>query len=135
MSDSGAPYHMRENPSDNVAPKGSKAEVPEGTTTIEIGSIQTSPAINYAAYKAIGKGLSSSARVTEDGRIVISLDMKKKLPDLPRDYANPVREYAIDKEDWHTAPPMSVVIMIVGSRGDVQPFIALGKKLKEHGHT
>ncbi|KAG8695793.1 hypothetical protein FRC09_008927 [Ceratobasidium sp. 395] len=135
MSDSDAPYHMREDPSDNVAPKDSKAEVPEGTTTIEIGSIQTNPAINYAAYKAIGKGLSSSARVTEDGRIVISLDMKKKLPDLPRDYANPVREYAIDKEDWHTAPPMSVVIMIVGSRGDVQPFIALGKKLKEHGHT
>ncbi|KAG9123607.1 hypothetical protein FRC07_014543 [Ceratobasidium sp. 392] len=135
MSDSDIPYHMREDAGDNVAPKDSKAEVPEGTTKIAIGSIQTSPAINYAAYKAMGKGLASSAEVTPDGRILISIDMKKKLPDLPRDYANPVREYAIDKEDWHTAPPMSVVIMIVGSRGDVQPFVALGKKLKEHGHT
>ncbi|KAG8746143.1 hypothetical protein FRC10_006009 [Ceratobasidium sp. 414] len=135
MSNSDIPYYMRDDPGDSVAPKDSEAEVPEGTVKIPIGSIQTNPAINYAAYKAIGKGLTSSAEVTQDGRIVISLDMKKKLPDLPRDYANPVREYAVDKEDWHTAPAMNVVIMIVGSRGDVQPFIALGKKLKEHGHT
>ena len=72
---------------------------------------------DYAAYKAIGKGLSSSAEVTPDGRIVISLDLKKKLPDLPKNYANPVREFAIDKSDWSGAPPMSIVIMIVGSRG------------------
>lgn len=51
-----------------------------------------------------------------DGRIAVSLDLKKKLPDLPKDYANPVREFAVD-EEWHTAPPMSIVIMIVGSRG------------------
>lgn len=32
-------------------------------------------------------------------------------------------------------PPMNVVIQIVGSRGDVQPFVALGKVLKEtYGH-
>lgn len=32
-------------------------------------------------------------------------------------------------------PPMNIVIQIVGSRGDVQPFVALGKNLKEkHGH-
>ncbi|KAI9024873.1 hypothetical protein DFJ74DRAFT_767403 [Hyaloraphidium curvatum] len=31
--------------------------------------------------------------------------------------------------------PLSIVIMIVGSRGDVQPFVALGKMLKEtYGH-
>ena len=32
-------------------------------------------------------------------------------------------------------PPMNIVIQIVGSRGDVQPFVALGKVLKEkYGH-
>jgi hypothetical protein len=31
--------------------------------------------------------------------------------------------------------PLSILIMIVGSRGDVQPFVALGKMLKEkYGH-
>ena len=29
-------------------------------------------------------------------------------------------------------PPLNVVIMVAGTRGDVQPFIALGLKLKVH---
>lgn len=32
-------------------------------------------------------------------------------------------------------PPLNIVIMVIGSRGDVQPFLKLGKVLKEqHGH-
>lgn len=32
-------------------------------------------------------------------------------------------------------PPLNVVIQVIGSRGDVQPFVALGKVLKEtYGH-
>ena len=32
-------------------------------------------------------------------------------------------------------PPLNLVIQIVGSRGDVQPFVALGKNLKgKYGH-
>lgn len=31
-------------------------------------------------------------------------------------------------------PPLNVVIHVVGSRGDVQPFVALGKVLKEKHH-
>ncbi|KAL8171817.1 hypothetical protein V2J09_023621 [Rumex salicifolius] len=30
--------------------------------------------------------------------------------------------------------PMQIVMLIVGTRGDVQPFVAIGKKLQEHGH-
>ena len=29
---------------------------------------------------------------------------------------------------------LNIVIHIVGSRGDVQPFLALGRSLKKHGH-
>lgn len=31
-------------------------------------------------------------------------------------------------------PRMSVVLMVVGTRGDIQPFVALGKLLKANGH-
>lgn len=32
-------------------------------------------------------------------------------------------------------PPLNIVIMVIGSRGDIQPFLKLGKLLKEdHGH-
>ncbi|KAG0565764.1 hypothetical protein KC19_7G012800 [Ceratodon purpureus] len=31
-------------------------------------------------------------------------------------------------------PPLRIVMLIVGTRGDVQPFLAIGKKLQEYGH-
>lgn len=31
-------------------------------------------------------------------------------------------------------PPLNVVIHVIGSRGDVQPFVSLGKVLKTYGH-
>lgn len=65
----------------------------------------------------MGEGLASMARVTEDGRIVISLDLKKQLPDLPPDYAKDVEEFAVDDSTWTNVPAMNIVIMIVGSRG------------------
>lgn len=32
--------------------------------------------------------------------------------------------------DYKTIPPLKIVMLIVGTRGDVQPFIAIGKKLQ-----
>ncbi|KAF8589708.1 glycosyltransferase family 1 protein [Ramaria rubella] len=89
--------------------------------------------VEYAEYRLVGKGLDSFARVTPDGRISISLDLKNKLPDLPLGYANPVKEFAVD-ENYDKPPRINIVIMIVGSRGDVQPFLALGQRLKKYGH-
>ncbi|KAL3749818.1 hypothetical protein ACJRO7_010875 [Eucalyptus globulus] len=31
-------------------------------------------------------------------------------------------------------PPLQIVMLIVGTRGDVQPFVAIGKRLQEGGH-
>lgn len=44
-----------------------------------------------------------------------------------------------DKEDAETEdapalPPLQIVMLIVGTRGDVQPFVAIGKCLQEYGH-
>ncbi|POS86223.1 hypothetical protein EPUL_000395, partial [Erysiphe pulchra] len=33
-----------------------------------------------------------------------------------------------------TPPPLNIVVMVIGSRGDIQPFIKLGKHLQEYGH-
>lgn len=37
-------------------------------------------------------------------------------------------------EDLKLPIKLSIVIHVVGSRGDVQPFVVLGKALKEYGH-
>ncbi|KAL9252350.1 Sterol 3-beta-glucosyltransferase UGT80A2-like protein [Drosera capensis] len=40
----------------------------------------------------------------------------------------------LDTEDLEYIPPMQIVMLIVGTRGDVQPFVAIGKKLQDYGH-
>ncbi|XP_074317256.1 sterol 3-beta-glucosyltransferase UGT80A2 [Silene latifolia] len=43
-------------------------------------------------------------------------------------------EDSIDDTDLQYIPPLQIVMLIVGTRGDVQPFIAIGKKLQDYGH-
>ncbi|KAF8191604.1 glycosyltransferase family 1 protein [Mycena galopus ATCC 62051] len=139
MAEDKPPFHMQELDDEvEVLPKD--AEIPpeyepEHSTVVDIGSIQTDPKTNYAEYMSTGKGLNSMARVLPDGRIVISLDLKQKLPDLPAEgHARDIQEFAVDKTQWKKYPSLNIVIMIVGSRGDVQPYVALGKLLQADGH-
>ncbi|KAJ0244369.1 Sterol 3-beta-glucosyltransferase UGT80A2 [Hirschfeldia incana] len=41
---------------------------------------------------------------------------------------------SIDGVDLRHIPPMQIVMLIVGTRGDVQPFVAIAKRLQEYGH-
>ena len=50
---------------------------------------------------------------------MISLDLRQKLPDLPEDYAKEVNEFAVDAQAWQDVPRLNIVIMIVGSRGEL----------------
>ncbi|CAK5279180.1 unnamed protein product [Mycena citricolor] len=90
---------------------------------------------DYSDYTASGQGLTSTAHISPDGRIIISLDLKRALPDLPIEIVQNVQEFGVDaSQTWRSCPPLSIVIMIVGSRGDVQPYVALGKSLVAEGH-
>lgn len=98
-------------------------------------------------------GFDTQAKVTDDGRLNITINQKtRKLSDLlvpalrnqlqlatqeeeepfPPGYIPP----ALGGAPGQTPPPkLNVVIHVVGSRGDVQPFVALGKTLKAtYGH-
>ncbi|KAL3423468.1 glycosyltransferase family 28 domain-containing protein [Phlyctema vagabunda] len=98
-------------------------------------------------------GFNTKANVTDDGRVNININQKtRKLSDLlvpalrnqlslvaqeeslplPPGYIPP----ALGGLPGQTPPPkLNVVIHVVGSRGDVQPFVALGKTLKAtYGH-
>ena len=41
---------------------------------------------------------------------------------------------AVPSAGKKSIPKLNIVIMVIGSRGDIQPFLKLGKLLKEHGH-
>ncbi|KAH9784958.1 Sterol 3-beta-glucosyltransferase UGT80A2 [Citrus sinensis] len=40
----------------------------------------------------------------------------------------------LDATDLQYIPPLQIVMLIVGTRGDVQPFVAIGKRLQDYGH-
>ncbi|KAL4934238.1 uncharacterized protein BDV17DRAFT_248733 [Aspergillus undulatus] len=74
----------------------------------------------------------------DDGRVEVDLDSKlcrtvARLIPLPQEEPTPpppppyAERAACDLQ-------LNIVIQVVGSRGDVQPFIALGNELQLHGH-
>ncbi|RYP47549.1 hypothetical protein DL768_006394 [Monosporascus sp. mg162] len=83
----------------------------------------------------------ASLQVLDDGRVDIDLrgisskalaQVIRKTPDYklsetlqaPHPYSPAAQ----------TIIPLNIIIQVVGSRGDVQPFVALGRELQKHGH-
>ncbi|KAJ9490101.1 hypothetical protein VN97_g3169 [Penicillium thymicola] len=90
-------------------------------------------------YEVIPQNLSEAQgiSVNEDGRVVV--DASSRLcRSLSRLLPNAVRQSVSSprySEGVSTFKfPLNIVIQIVGSRGDVQPFVALGTELQNMGH-
>ncbi|KIW63961.1 hypothetical protein PV04_08922 [Phialophora macrospora] len=96
-------------------------------------------------------GLGTSARVTDDGRVNIRINqvhrrlsqiftpaLRQQIQSVQESRPPPppyIPPFLGGEEGVSPPPPLNVVIQVVGSRGDVQPFVALGKVLKEtYGH-
>ncbi|EMC98969.1 glycosyltransferase family 1 protein [Baudoinia panamericana UAMH 10762] len=106
---------------------------------------------HYGEVQSEQDGFGTKAQVTDDGRVDIRIkqsgrklssllqpalrrqqDQTEKEPTPPAPY---IPESLGGDGEKLPPPPMNVVIQVVGSRGDVQPFIALGKVLKDtYGH-
>ncbi|KAF8968242.1 glycosyltransferase family 1 protein [Flammula alnicola] len=120
-------------PSSMLDVSGSGTVYPEGKT--DEGTTDDTLAVDANHLNpAIRQGLDSIASINADGRISLDLDLKNDAPDMPQDHALDVEEFAVDKKHWNACPTMNIVIMIVGSRGDVQPYVALGKRFIKDGH-
>ena len=122
--------HMEDSSDEGTQPLFSRKPRRSRSTPQSVRAPFHSLSIDYSQYELSGRGLDSSARITEDGRITVALDLKQALPDLPSGYANSVREFAIDPQlkgrteetpsgltEGGKIPRLSIVLMIVGSRG------------------
>jgi sterol 3beta-glucosyltransferase len=89
---------------------------------------------------AQGRTVTADATIGSDGRLSISFLLKHAAtapPDLPEDGLED-GELAGDDliSNWKDVkvPKLQIVMHIVGSRGDVQPFLSLGQALQKEGH-
>ncbi|RYP47048.1 hypothetical protein DL768_006843 [Monosporascus sp. mg162] len=93
----------------------------------------------------------SSAKTRDDGRVDIDCDSKlaraiavmyrptsesaaEPLSRPPSTDPLPGYDEALRQDSPYTPTRLNIVIQVVGSRGDVQPFVALGSELKRRGH-
>lgn len=84
------------------------------------------------------KWLNRVATIKKDGTVQFEVpgDIKPSSLDLGTGVASgdTTAVEQLGSPDIHDLPPMQIVMLIVGTRGDVQPFVAIGKRLQEHGH-
>ncbi|XP_074566941.1 sterol 3-beta-glucosyltransferase UGT80A2-like isoform X2 [Curcuma longa] len=82
--------------------------------------------------------LNRIATVKDDGTVVV--DVPSNLEIAPSELGSEdgngeaADDEPFDLMDSQYRPPMQIVILIVGTRGDVQPFVAIGKCLQDYGH-
>ncbi|KAF2814137.1 UDP-Glycosyltransferase/glycogen phosphorylase [Mytilinidion resinicola] len=92
-------------------------------------------------------GLSTQTQVSNDGRVDIRIDesderlakeiQQLQLASLQESSETPTPLYTPTSygQLYEAPPPLNIVVHVVGSRGDVQPFVALGRELKNsYGH-
>ncbi|XVF06944.1 hypothetical protein REPUB_Repub06bG0094800 [Reevesia pubescens] len=90
-------------------------------------------------FKKKIKWLNRLANVKHDGTVQfdIPIDMKPHALDFG---AGVIYDEALEKDHTDTVdicdrhPPLQIVMLIVGTQGDVQPFVAIGKRLQADGH-
>ncbi|XP_044502306.1 sterol 3-beta-glucosyltransferase UGT80A2-like isoform X1 [Mangifera indica] len=84
------------------------------------------------------KLLNRIATVKDDGTVEFEVPGDVEPHDLGAASENLCSEFVneepLDSQDYLCIPPLQIVMLIVGTRGDVQPFIAIGKRLQDYGH-
>ncbi|CAI9295521.1 unnamed protein product [Lactuca saligna] len=89
------------------------------------------------------KWLNRLASVRADGTVQFeipdeirqqSLDFGTKVEAATNEDEDEDKDGDFDATAIPDFPPLQIVMLIVGTRGDVQPFVAIGKRLQEYGH-
>ncbi|KAL6527737.1 hypothetical protein OROMI_029548 [Orobanche minor] len=77
--------------------------------------------------------LNRIATVKDDGTVEFEVPIDVEPRSLgvgSRNICNEVDEEPVDSTELQYIPPLQIVMLIVGTRGDVQPFVAIGKQLQ-----
>ncbi|KAJ5971412.1 uncharacterized protein N7479_001330 [Penicillium vulpinum] len=130
---------------ENLRPRSSRHESIRSEDWPESIAMTLSP---HRERKHSGEGRNGGVKILSDGRLDIKLNehmpqlagLLNRIqtttapPDLEALENEPTPE-PIPKDEGKDFPlKLNIVIQVIGSRGDIQPFVALGKELKAYGH-
>ena len=78
--------------------------------------------------------LNRIATVKDDGTVEFEFpgDVEPQAIGIASEQPSEADDIPLDDTELRYIPPLQIVMLIVGTRGDVQPFIAIGKKLQVH---
>ncbi|RSL94307.1 hypothetical protein CEP52_012726 [Fusarium oligoseptatum] len=125
-----APPYSIPRKSVSISDLSSAAELPSEPVSPASSSIFPSFGVNDVKIR-------DDARVDVDfgSKLVRSLTRLYHTPSEKHDEPKTPPEYSETQPKFQAwATKLNIVIQVVGSRGDVQPFIALGNELQRHGH-
>lgn len=95
--------------------------------------LQTYEFVKYVQLKLLNR----IATVKDDGTVEFEVPVDVVTPSLgtgfKHTHTGDFEDESLDGADPQYIPPLQVVMLIVGTRGDVQPFIAIGKRLQVIG--
>lgn len=76
--------------------------------------------------------LNRIATVKDDGTVEfeVPIDVETEALGARSAHVNNVIDDSLGTTDLDYIPPLNIVMLIVGTRGDVQPFVAIGKRLQ-----
>uniref|UniRef100_A0A1J3DLL6 sterol 3beta-glucosyltransferase n=1 Tax=Noccaea caerulescens TaxID=107243 RepID=A0A1J3DLL6_NOCCA len=77
-------------------------------------------------------------RIQNDGTVEVDIDSGTPVPELfefqPTKGQSTITYEKSFADSFRSIPRLRIVILVVGTRGDVQPFLAMAKRLQEFGH-
>ncbi|KAK7343742.1 hypothetical protein VNO77_12745 [Canavalia gladiata] len=81
--------------------------------------------------------IANLVKIQNDGTVEVDLErsasVASELLEL-QSFEESAVSGSLCSESKKSVPPLHIVILVVGTRGDVQPFLAIAKRLQEYGH-
>ncbi|KAI1860796.1 uncharacterized protein JN550_011258 [Neoarthrinium moseri] len=113
-------------------PVDSSCPPPEYTQSLSDAVADGSPTIAQHTGDDGRIELDTKSRLFRTLSKVAAREQGRKDQEDHHDWGEPPKYEAFDRKQFNLR--LNIVIQVVGSRGDVQPFIALGTELIRHGH-
>ncbi|KAK7270424.1 hypothetical protein RIF29_23546 [Crotalaria pallida] len=80
--------------------------------------------------------IANLVKIQNDGTVEVDLEKSVSVSELLelQSFEESTMSGSLSSESKSSVPRLQIVMLVVGTRGDVQPFLAIAQRLQEYGH-